>query len=139
MTIGINKVILIGFVGEKPQSRRSANGKPFAKFSLATTKAWKDNSGQMCKETQWHSIFCFGQWVEKVSQLLDKGSLCYIEGELRSYSTEDENAVMHKHTMINLQKLNCLNKPTQPSSTKDAHPQNSSDESDLNQWLIDSE
>ena len=86
----INKVILIGNVGTKPEIRSTASGKNVANFSLATHRAWKDDDGELQEQTQWHNIVCWGRGAEIAEQYLTKGKQVYVEGHLQDNSWEDQ-------------------------------------------------
>ena len=80
MANGINKVILIGNLGNDPDTRYTAGGAAVANISLATTDSWRDKeSGEKQDRTEWHRIVFFGRLAEIVSEYLKKGSQVYIE------------------------------------------------------------
>ena len=80
----INKVILIGNIGAKPEIRNTQNGDKVASFTIATSENWKDQQGQQQTRTEWHKIVIFGKLTQIVESYLDKGSKIYIEGQLRT-------------------------------------------------------
>ena len=80
----INKVILIGNIGAKPEIRKTQNGDKVASFTIATSENWKDQQGQQQTRTEWHKIVIFGGLTQIVESYLDKGSKIYIEGQLRT-------------------------------------------------------
>ena len=80
----INKVILIGNIGAKPEIRTTQNGDKVASFTIATNETWKDQQGQQQTRTEWHKIVIFGGLTQIVESYLDKGSKIYIEGQLRT-------------------------------------------------------
>ena len=85
MSRGINKVILIGNLGNEPDVRYMPSGDPVANVSLATSEAWKDkNTGEMQERTEWHRVVFFGKVAEVVKDYLHKGSKIYVEGKLRT-------------------------------------------------------
>ena len=89
---GINKVILLGNLGQDPEVRYTAGGVPIANISIATSNSWKDkNSGELVEQTEWHRIVFFNRLAEIVEQYLKKGSKVYVEGQLRTNSWEDKN------------------------------------------------
>ena len=89
---GINKVILLGNLGQDPEVRYTAGGVPIANVSIATSNSWKDkNSGELVEQTEWHRIVFFNRLAEIVVQYLKKGSKVYVEGQLRTNSWEDKN------------------------------------------------
>ena len=80
----INKVILIGNIGAKPEIRKTQNGDKVASFTIATSENWKDQQGQQQTRTEWHRVVIFGKLTQIVESYLDKGSKIYIEGQLRT-------------------------------------------------------
>jgi len=85
MSRGVNKVILIGNLGQDPEVRYTPNGNAVASISIATDESYKDkNSGQLVSKTEWHKIVMFGKIAEVAGQYLKKGSKVYIEGKLQT-------------------------------------------------------
>ena len=85
MARGINKVILIGNLGQDPETRYMPNGNAVATISLATSDAWKDKqTGQQQERTEWHRLVFFNKLGEIAGKYLKKGSKIYIEGSLRT-------------------------------------------------------
>lgn len=85
---GINKVILVGNLGNDPESRATSNGNTVVNFSVATSEAWKDQQGVLQERTEWHRVTAFGKLAEICGKYLRKGSKVYIEGSLRTSSYE---------------------------------------------------
>jgi single-strand DNA-binding protein len=85
----INKVILIGNLGRDPEIRTTPNGQTVAKFSLATTRVWRDRDGNRQERTEWHNIVAWGRQAEVAGQYLTKGRQLYVEGRLQTDSWED--------------------------------------------------
>lgn len=82
---GVNKVILIGNLGNDPETRFTPNGNAVCNMSLATDESYKDKqSGQMVPKTEWHRVVLFGKLAEIAGQYLRKGSKVYIEGKLET-------------------------------------------------------
>lgn len=91
MSRGINKVILIGNLGQDPEVRYSASGAAITKVSIATSESWKDkNTGQMQEKTEWHNVTFFGKLAEIAGEYLRKGSQIYVEGKLRTDKYQDK-------------------------------------------------
>ena len=91
MARGINKVILIGNLGNDPDTRYTASGAAVTNISLATTDSWKDKeSGEQQDRTEWHRIVFFNRLAEIVSEYLKKGSQVYIEGRLQTRKWQDK-------------------------------------------------
>jgi len=85
MARGINKVILVGNLGNDPEVKYTQAGAPITTISVATTDAWKDkNTGQMQERTEWHRVKFFGRLAEIAAEYLKKGRQVYIEGSLRT-------------------------------------------------------
>ena len=85
MSRGINKVILIGNLGNDPDVRYTQSGDAIANISLATSETWKDkNTGEPQERTEWHRVVFFGKVAEIVKDYLHKGSKIYVEGQLRT-------------------------------------------------------
>ncbi|WP_016956923.1 single-stranded DNA-binding protein [Catenovulum agarivorans] len=88
---GINKVILIGNLGQDPEVRYMPNGNAVANLTIATSESWKDrNSGQMNEKTEWHRVVIFGKLAEIAGEYLRKGSQVYIEGKLQTRKWQDQ-------------------------------------------------
>jgi single-strand DNA-binding protein len=78
---GVNKVILVGNLGQDPEVRYTADGKPIANFSVATSESWKDKGGQKREKVEWHKVVVFGKLAEICGEYLSKGKQIYIEGK----------------------------------------------------------
>lgn len=91
MSKGINKVILIGNLGQDPDQRSLPNGNAVTNIRIATSETWRDKqSGDTQERTEWHSVVFFGRLAEIAAQYLKKGSKVYIEGSLRTRQWEKE-------------------------------------------------
>ena len=91
MARGINKVILIGNLGNDPDVRYTAGGAAVSNISLATTESWKDReSGEQQEKTEWHRVVFFGKLAEIVAEYLKKGSQVYVEGRLQTRKWQDK-------------------------------------------------
>jgi single-strand DNA-binding protein len=88
---GINKVILVGNLGNDPEVRYMPNGNAVANISLATSDSWKDKtSGEQQEKTEWHRVVFFNRLAEIVEQYVKKGAKLYVEGRLQTRSWEQE-------------------------------------------------
>jgi single-strand DNA-binding protein len=88
---GLNKVQIIGHLGQDPEVRYMPNGNAVAKIRLATSETWKDkDSGDKKEKTEWHSVVMFDKLGEIAGQYLRKGSLVYIEGKLQTRKWQDK-------------------------------------------------
>jgi len=89
---GINKVILIGHLGQDPEVRYTPSGNVVTNLTLATSEAWRDKiTGEHKEATEWHRVVLFGKVGEIAGQYLRKGSLVYIEGQLRTRKWQDQS------------------------------------------------
>ena len=92
MARGINKVILVGNLGNDPEVRATASGSRVATISIATSESWTDkNTGQKQEKTEWHRVVFFNRLAEIVEQYLTKGSQVYVEGRLQTRKWQDQN------------------------------------------------
>jgi single-strand DNA-binding protein len=99
-TRSINKVILIGNLGQDPELRYTNAGVAVATFSVATNESWKDVDGNLQERTQWHSIVAWRKLAEICGEYLKKGSRIYLEGRLQYRSYDDKNGVKRNVTEI---------------------------------------
>lgn len=89
---GINKVILIGNLGNDPDIRYMPNGGAVANITLATSESWKDkNTGEQREKTEWHRVALFGKQAEVAGEYLRKGAQVYIEGQLQTRKWQDQH------------------------------------------------
>ena len=91
MARGINKVILIGNLGQDPEVRYTPNNVAVCNISVATSESWKDkNTGEMQERTEWHRVSMFRRLAEIAGEYLKKGSKVYIEGRLQTRKWQDQ-------------------------------------------------
>ncbi len=91
---GVNKVVLIGFLGQDPEIRYMPNGSAVAGLSLATSETWRDKQTSEERErTEWHRVVIFGKLAEIAGEYLRKGSQVYIEGQLQTRKWQDNSGV----------------------------------------------
>lgn len=90
MARGINKVILVGNMGNDPEVRYTPAGAAVTTISIATTESWKDKEGNKQEKTEWHRVVFFGRLAEIAGEYLKKGSQVYIEGKLRTNKWQDK-------------------------------------------------
>lgn len=92
MARGVNKVILVGNLGAKPEIKYASNGNAISNLSIATSESWTDKStGQKQERTEWHRVSLFGKVAEIAGQYLDKGSKVYVEGKLQTRKWQDQS------------------------------------------------
>lgn len=88
---GVNRVVLIGNLGKEPDIQHLEGNIAVAKFPLATTETYKDKSGTLVSQTEWHTIVLWRGLAELAQRFLHKGSLIYLEGRIRTRSWEDKD------------------------------------------------
>jgi len=89
---GVNKVIIIGCLGNDPETRHLTSGDAVTNMSVATSESWKDkDSGEKRESTEWHRISIFGKLAEIAGEYLKKGSKVYIEGKLKTRKWQDNS------------------------------------------------
>ena len=109
MNKGLNKVMLIGFLGADPDGRFTSDGTAVTSFSLATSEAWKDKeAGEKKESTEWHKVVFFRRLARVASEHLKKGSHVYIEGRNRTRKWTDKGGVDHYTTEVIASELNML-------------------------------
>ncbi len=92
MSKGVNKVILVGNLGNDPETRFLPSGAAVTNATLATSRSWKDkNTGQQQEQTEWHRVVFFNRLAEIAGEYLKKGSKVYVEGSLRTNKWQDKD------------------------------------------------
>lgn len=97
MAKSVNKVILVGYVGNDPDIRYTRSGKPKASLSMATNERYKDRNGEWQERTEWHNLVAWQRLAEIVGEYVTKGSKIYIEGRLQTSSWEDRQSGEKKY------------------------------------------
>jgi single-strand DNA-binding protein len=90
MSRSLNKVQLIGNVGQEPEIRFTQDGRPIANLSIATSETWNDKQGQKQEKTEWHRVVAFGKLAEIIQQYVHKGSKLFVEGKLQTRKWADK-------------------------------------------------
>lgn len=104
---GINKVILIGSLGQDPEVRYTQSGQAIANISIATSERWKDKeTGEQKEKTEWHRVSIFGKAAEIAGEYLRKGSQVYIEGQLQTRKWQDQQGQDRYTTEVVVQGYN---------------------------------
>ena len=88
---GVNKVIIVGNLGNDPEARFLPSGGAVTNISVATSQSWKDKSGEQQERTEWHRVVFFNRLAEIASEYLKKGSKVYVEGSLRTNKWQDKD------------------------------------------------
>lgn len=88
---GVNKVILVGNLGQEPELKYMPSGDAVCNLSLATSESWKDKQGQIQEKTEWHKVCVLGKLAEICGEYLRKGSQVYFEGKLQTRKWQDQS------------------------------------------------
>lgn len=106
--MSVNKVILVGNLGQNPEVRYSPNGQAVCNVSIATNESWTDKNGQKQEKTEWHRLVIFGKLAELVGQYLTKGRQIYAEGKLQTRQWQDKEGQTRYTTEVVAQTIQFL-------------------------------
>lgn len=106
----LNKVMIIGRLGQDPELRYAGNGTPIANFNVATDESYTDREGNRVDKAEWHRVVVFQRQAENCSNFLGKGSLVYIEGSLQTRQWQDQNGQTRYTTEIKAQRVQFLDR-----------------------------
>jgi single-strand DNA-binding protein len=117
----VNKIILLGNVGQEPITKAFDNGDTVTSFSLATSDQWTDKNGEKRESTEWHNCVCYRQLSKIASDYVKKGSKVFVEGRLKTKNWE-KDGVKHYRTDVEVLKLLVLDKKSsvEQSTTSDS-------------------
>jgi single-strand DNA-binding protein len=104
----VNKVFLVGNLGNDPEGRVMPNGQSVANLSLATTESWKDAQGQLQEKTEWHRLTAYRGLADTITNHLIKGSKIYVEGKLVTRKWEDQGGNTRFSTEVEIVQLEML-------------------------------
>jgi single-strand DNA-binding protein len=116
--MSVNKVILVGRLGQNPEVRYTPSGAAVANFSVATNESWMDKSGQKQERTEWHKVVVWGKLAELCAQYLAKGRQCYLEGRLQTRQWQDKDGQTKYTTEVQAQTVQFLG-ANGPSASRD--------------------
>ena len=129
---GVNKVILVGNLGQDPEVRYLDNGVAVANFSLATTENYKNKQGERVSQTEWHNIVLWRGLAEVAEKFLKKGSSIYVEGKIRNRKWEDKEGNTRYNTEILADNMTMLGgRPSQGNEISKDPVQSAEKEDDL--------
>lgn len=112
MARGVNKVILVGNLGNDPEVRYTANGAAITTISVATSESWKDKqTGELQERTEWHRVKFFGRLAEIAGEYLKKGRQVYIEGSIRTDKWTDKEGIDRYSTDVIANEMQMLGGP----------------------------
>ena len=134
MSRGVNKVILVGNLGQKPDMKYTQSNTAVANLSLATSESWKDkDSGDLKTKTEWHRVVYFGKLAEIAEQYLDKGSKVYVEGKLQTRKWQDQSGNDRYTTEVLGQELTMLDSRGDSSGSSFENKNSGMSEENVNQ------
>ena len=134
MSRGVNKVILVGNLGQKPDMKYTQSNTAVANLSLATSESWKDkDSGDLKTKTEWHRVVYFGKLAEIAEQYLDKGSKVYVEGKLQTRKWQDQAGNDRYTTEVLGQELTMLDSRGDSSGSSFENNNSGMSDEDVNQ------
>jgi len=123
--MSVNKVILIGRVGQDPELRYTSTGDAVINLSLATTETWKNKAGEKQEATEWHRVNFFGKPAEIIGKYVRKGSQLYVEGKIKTKKYTDKQGIEKYAFEIQSDAFKLIgSKPddSQKQATKEATP-----------------
>ena len=130
--MSVNKVIILGRLGQDPELKYTPGGAAVCNFSLATSENWTDKSGEKQERTEWHRIVVWGKLAELCNQYLSKGRQAFVEGKLQTRSWEDNNGQKRYTTEISattVQFIGGANASTGGAREEAPHPAQSTESS----------
>lgn len=116
--MSVNKVLLIGRLGNNPEIRYTNTGTAVANFNLATSENWNDKSGQRQERTEWHRVVVWGKLAELCEKYLSKGRQCFVEGRLQTRSWDDKDGNKKYTTEIVAATIQFLGGPNQQAGAQ---------------------
>ena len=96
----VNKVILVGKLGQDPEGRFTPQGTAVTNLSVATNESWKNQNGELQDRTEWHRVVMYGKMAETANEYMHKGQMVYVEGRLQTNEWEDQNQIKRRTTEI---------------------------------------
>lgn len=117
----INKVILVGRLGQDPELRNTQNGQPVCSLGIATSESWMKD-GKKEEKTEWHKVIVWGKLAENANKYLKKGRLIYIEGKLQTRTWEDQQGQKRYTTEIIANELKFLESMNSGRKDNDVPP-----------------
>jgi single-strand DNA-binding protein len=96
----VNKVILVGHIGNKPEGRYTPSGTSTVTFSIATNETWINNEQEKKDHTEWHNIVAWNKLADFSTEYLQKGQLIYLEGKLQTRTYKDKDNIQHWKTEV---------------------------------------
>ena len=114
----VNKVIIVGNLGQDPEARYTPQGTAVTNLSVATNESWKNQSGETQEKTEWHRVVMYGKMAETASEYMKKGQTVYVEGRLQTNEWEDQNNNKRKTTEIRCDNFTMLGRRSDVGAVK---------------------
>ena len=118
----VNKVILVGNLGQDPEGRFTPQGTAVTNLNVATNESWKDQSGEIQDRAEWHRVVMYGKMAETANEYMHKGQLVYIEGRLQTREWEDKNQIKRKTTELRCDNFTMLGRRGDNQNTSGGQP-----------------
>ena len=127
----VNKVIIVGNLGQDPEGRFTPQGTAVTNLSVATNESWKNQDGETQDRTEWHRVVMYGKMAETANEYMRKGQMVYVEGRLETREWEDQNQNKRKTTQIRCDNFTMLgkklDKPTSSMESSDGETDSDDD------------
>ena len=118
----VNKVILVGNLGQDPEARFTPQGTAVTNLSVATNESWKNQNGELQDRTEWHRVVMYGKMAETANEYMHKGQMVYVEGRLQTNEWEDQNQIKRRTTEIKCDNFTMLGRRSD-TNTKNTNKQ----------------
>ena len=111
----VNKVIIVGNLGQDPEGRFTPQGTAVTNLSVATNESWKNQNGELQDRTEWHRVVMYGKMAETANEYMKKGQMVYVEGRLATNEWEDQNKIKRRTTEIRCDNFTMLGRRSDSS------------------------
>lgn len=129
--MSVNKVILLGRLGQDPELKYISSGSAVCNFSMATSEGWTDKNGQKQEKTEWHRIVVWGKLGELCNQYLTKGRQAYVEGRIQTRQWEDQNGQKRYTTEVNATTVQFIGSSPTAGRPEQQRPETTSNQNDM--------
>ena len=127
----VNKVILVGNLGQDPEGRFTPQGTAVTNLSVATNESWKNQYGELQDRTEWHRVVMYGKMAETANEYMHKGQMVYVEGRLQTNEWEDQNQIKRRTTEIKCDNFTMLGRRGDTSTQAKNQPEETEQDDDL--------
>tara|TARA_B100000579_G_C22454351_1_gene675858 strand:+ start:205 stop:609 length:405 start_codon:yes stop_codon:yes gene_type:complete len=127
----VNKVILVGNLGQDPEGRFTPQGTAVTNLSIATNESWKNQNGEFQDKTEWHRVVMYGKMAETATEYMRKGMMVYVEGRLQTREWEDQNQNKRRTTEVMCDNFTMLGRRGDSASPSSSPVQKVDDDDDL--------